>query len=66
MAVPLVPGITAQKAATVALPVIRRLVQAIENQKQAMRKVATLPSAVRHWTVVPEAVPEQNAKSSKG
>jgi hypothetical protein len=65
MAVPLVPGITAQKAATVALPVIRRLVQAIENQKLAMKKIATLPSAVRRWTVGPEAVPEQTAKSSR-
>ncbi|KAL6756295.1 hypothetical protein V8C86DRAFT_91887 [Haematococcus lacustris] len=58
MTVPLVPGITAALAATQALPVIRRLVQAIESHKQALRSIPTLPNAVRHWNVGPAHVPE--------
>ncbi|KAL6748239.1 hypothetical protein V8C86DRAFT_2884685 [Haematococcus lacustris] len=61
MAVPLVPGITAGNAATLALPVIRRLVQAIESQKQALRSISTLPKAVRHWNAGPADVPDQPA-----
>jgi hypothetical protein len=53
MAVSLVPGITAGEAATAALPVICRLVQAIDNQKQALKSISTLPDAVRHWSVGP-------------
>jgi hypothetical protein len=61
MAVPLVPGITAGDAATAALPVIRRLVQTIESQKQALRSIPSLPDTVRHWAVGPDDVPEQPA-----
>lgn len=62
MVVQLVPGTPAKEAATAALPVIRRLVQAMKSQKKVMQNLANLPDAVKHWNVGPPKVPEQTAE----
>lgn len=52
MALLLAPGITAVEAAKQAMPIILRLVNLINGQKEIMQNV-TLPASVTKWNVGP-------------